>query len=115
MSDVAQVADGLSLMKFIAAFAVVICGMLLLAWALKRAGIAGHVLRTGSKRRLNLVESMPLDHRRRLVLVKRDDREHLILLGPDHAHVVETGIPVSAQPVILTVSASEEDAPRATA
>ncbi len=115
-SEVVQVApmgDGLSYIKFVAAFALVLCIMLVLAWALKRAGIAGHVLRTGSKRRLAVVESMPVDARRRLVLIKRDDREHLILLGPDHAQVVEANIP--ALPQIAAVPASEEDTPRATA
>lgn len=114
VSQVAQVGDGLSLVKFISAFVFVIAGMLALAWGLRRAGIAGHVLRTGQKRRLAVVESMPVDHRRRLVLVKRDDREHLILLGPDHAEVVETGIPASAN-TLAAVSEPEEDAPRATA
>ncbi len=122
MSDVAQVAeavqvapmgDGLSYIKFVAAFALVLCIMLVLAWALKRAGIAGHVLRTGSKRRLAVVESMPVDARRRLVLIKRDDREHLILLGPDHAEVVEANIP--ALPHIAAVAPAEEGSPRATA
>lgn len=117
MSDaaqVAQVADGLSMMKFIGAFVFVIGGMFLLAWVLKRAGVAGHVLRTGQKRRLQLVESMPVDARRRVVLIRRDDREHLVLLGPDHAAVIETDIP-SLPPVLAAVPASEEDPPRATA
>lgn len=115
VAQIAQVGDGVSLIKFIAAFVFVIAGMLALAWALKRAGIAGHVLRTGQKRRLAVVESMPVDHRRRLVLVRRDNREHLILLGPDHAEVVEAGIPASAQPPCALAPAPEEDAPRATA
>lgn len=113
-ANVAQVADGLSMVKFIGAFVFVIGAMFLLSWALKRAGIAGHIMRTGQKRRLQLVESMPVDARRRVVLIKRDDREHLVLLGPDHAAVIETDIP-SLPPSLVAVSASEEDTPRATA
>lgn len=114
--EVTQVAvdQGLPLVKFVAAFALVICGMLALAWVMKRAGLSGHVLRMGGKRRLTIVESMPVDHRRRLVLLRRDDREHLILLGPEHTTVIETAIP--APPVTLAaVSAPEEENPRASA
>lgn len=81
-----------SLVKFFAAFVFVIALMLAVAWLVKRAGLAGPVLRTGQKRRLAVLESQALDHRRRLVLVRRDGREHLLLLGPDHALVVEGGI-----------------------
>ncbi len=119
MSDLAQVSqvavtEGLPLVKFISAFVLVIAAMLGLAWVLKRAGLAGHVLKVGQKRRLQVVESMPVDHRRRLMLVRRDDREHLILLGPDHAQVIETDIP-SLQLPLAAVPAPEEDTPRATA
>jgi flagellar protein FliO/FliZ len=42
--------------------------------------------------RLGIEEMMPLDARRRLVLVRRDDTEHLILLAPDKETVIETDI-----------------------
>ncbi|MDI9350215.1 MAG: flagellar biosynthetic protein FliO [Candidatus Symbiobacter sp.] len=46
-----------------------------------------------SKRRLALVESMMLDTKSRLVLVRRDDREHLLLLTLGQTGlVVEGGI-----------------------
>ncbi|WP_176787823.1 FliO/MopB family protein [Roseospirillum parvum] len=49
-------------------------------------------------RRLKLVESLPVGARHRLVLVKRDDREHLLLLGTTDV-VVERGIaPPGAEP-----------------
>lgn len=43
-------------------------------------------------RRLAIAEIMPLDNRRRLVLIRRDEVEHLILLGPDRVTVIESGI-----------------------
>jgi len=43
-------------------------------------------------KRVHIVEVTQLDARRRLVLVRRDDCEHLILLGSDREQVVETGI-----------------------
>lgn len=45
-----------------------------------------------SNRRLQIVEMMPLDARRRLVLCKRDNQEHLILLGLNGETVVEKNI-----------------------
>ncbi len=42
-------------------------------------------------RRLGIVEVLPVDAKRRLILVRRDDTEHLILLGAEHDTVVESG------------------------
>ena len=47
----------------------------------------------GARARLGVVEVAALDARRRLVLVRRDDREHLLLLGPERDLVVESDIP----------------------
>jgi flagellar protein FliO/FliZ len=46
----------------------------------------------GKKRRLSIVETMPVDAKRRLLLVRRDATEHLILLGAGPDVVVEAGI-----------------------
>jgi len=58
-------------------------------------GLKGQKGRT-RERRLSIVEVMPVDSKRRLVLVRRDDREHLILLGPATELVVEDGIDAMA-------------------
>lgn len=42
--------------------------------------------------RLDVVESRTIDIRRRLILIRRDDVEHLVLLGQDGDMVVERGI-----------------------
>lgn len=80
------------LLKALSAFVFVISLMLLLAWILKRSGFPG-AAGTLSSKRLKIVEHLPLDHRRRLVLVRRDDREHLLVLGASGETVVEAGIP----------------------
>ena len=49
----------------------------------------------GKRRRLQLVEVMPVDTKRRLLLVRRDATEHLILLGSGPDVVVESGIPAT--------------------
>ncbi len=44
-----------------------------------------------SNRRLMVIESLALDPRRRLMIIRRDNIEHLIVLGPSGETVVETG------------------------
>ena len=48
--------------------------------------------RAGSAKRLHIVDSLTLDPRRRLVLVRRDGMEHLLLLGAQSDLAIETGI-----------------------
>jgi flagellar protein FliO/FliZ len=49
-------------------------------------------------RRLAFIERAHLDGGRKLLLVRRDDVEHLILIGGPIDLVVETGIPAEAYP-----------------
>lgn len=64
-----------------------------LAILLKKLGVAGQAVSAGSgQKRLKVVESLPLDARRRLVLIQRDDAQHLIILGHEGETLIETGI-----------------------
>jgi len=80
--------------RFAAALVFVLALIGLFGFLLRRFGPnAGlPVRRRGTQRRLGVVEVLPLDARRRLVLVKRDGIEHLLLLGMGEDRVVETGI-----------------------
>ena len=54
-----------------------------LAWLARRFGLGGKLVTSqGANRRLSIVEVMTLDSRRKLVLLRRDSSEHLVLLGP---------------------------------
>ncbi len=44
------------------------------------------------KRRLAIVESLSLDPRRRLMLIRRDGTEHLVILGTNGETVIERSI-----------------------
>lgn len=79
-------------LRFVGALILVLGLMLALLWALRRFGLGGMVARPGGRRRLSVVETMALDGRRRLVLVKRDDCEHLLMIGGPNDIVVECGI-----------------------
>jgi flagellar protein FliO/FliZ len=69
----------------------------LFAWLLRRFGPPGR-LRGPGKRRLSIVEILPVDARRRLVLLRRDGKEHLILIGQTRDLVIEAGIEPPAEP-----------------
>jgi flagellar protein FliO/FliZ len=80
----------------VAAFLFVIALIALTAWAFKALVLGGSnsgpsFLR-GRERRLGLVESSAIDAKHRLLLIKRDDVEHLIMTGGPVDIVVETGI-----------------------
>ena len=77
--------------RFLAALVFVVGLMILLSQAVKRFN--GHAnVRTGRKRRLQIVEILPIDARHRAILIRRDDREHLVLLGASGDSVIETNI-----------------------
>lgn len=88
--------DAAVYLRFVAALVLVLGMMLVVLWALRRFNIGGMVARPGARRRLAMVEAMALDTRRRLVLVRRDGVEHLLLIGGPQDVVVETAIPAPA-------------------
>lgn len=47
--------------------------------------------------RIGIVETAQVDGSRRLVLVRRDDVEHLLLLGGEGDLVIENGIPAAGE------------------
>lgn len=70
--------------------------------AAKKWGVPG-VARSSSTRRLSIVETLMIGPRQRLYLIRRDDVEHLIVIGSDGTRVVETGI-APRSPVTLTAA-----------
>ena len=81
-----------ALLKMVAALILVLGLMGGLALILKKLGLSGHIKSDGGKARLRVVESIPLDNKRRLSLIQRDDVQHLVILGPNNETVIETGI-----------------------
>lgn len=62
------------------------------AWVARKFGLGGRLAARGTRRRLSIVEVLPLDGKRRLVLLRRDDVEHLVLIGTHDDVVVESAI-----------------------
>ncbi|MFO1238045.1 MAG: flagellar biosynthetic protein FliO [Alphaproteobacteria bacterium] len=83
-----------SLIRLAAALGAVLGLVLLAAWAMRRFGLGGlAVAASGPAKRLSVVEARPLDARRQLLLLRRDDVEHLVILSAAGETVIETGIP----------------------
>jgi flagellar protein FliO/FliZ len=79
-------------LRFLAALLFVLALIAGLGWAVRRWGPSGAArLAGGRRRRLHIVDSLPLDARRRLVIVRRDGAEHLLLLGGQADLLVESG------------------------
>ncbi|MEM8914595.1 MAG: flagellar biosynthetic protein FliO [Pseudomonadota bacterium] len=76
-------------LRFAIALALVIGLITGAAWLVRRLGIGGAAPPLRGQRRLSLLETLPLDTKRRLVLIRRDDKDHLILLGPAGDILVE--------------------------
>ena len=83
--------------RFILALAGVVALIALAGWAAKRFGLAGGIGAPNGRQRLRIVETAAIDGKRRLVLLRRDETEHLILLGSEGALLIERGIPATAQ------------------
>lgn len=69
---------------------------------------ARNINRRGVKRRLAVVEVVPVDTKRRLVLLKRDDTEHLVMLGPNGDTVIERNIGTQFSEILGNQSLADE-------
>ncbi|HWA47506.1 MAG TPA: flagellar biosynthetic protein FliO [Dongiaceae bacterium] len=85
-------------LRFALALILVLGLIALLGWLLRRFG-TGVKLQRGA-RRLGVVEVQALGPRHRLILLRRDEVEHLVIVGPHSETVIESGIasPNSAAP-----------------
>ena len=104
--------------RFFLAFLIVLGLIGAAAWAVRRFGSArlGGAVR-GRQPRLAVIEYASVDARRRLLLVRRDNIEHLVMIGGPSDVVVESNIvravPASRETAIPRVPAPAEPMPRA--
>ncbi len=86
--------EAMDYFRFFLALVFVLGLIGVLATLARRAGLGfpAAAIKPGGKRRLSVVEVTPVDGRRRMVLVRRDDVEHLLLISPTSETVIERGI-----------------------
>jgi flagellar protein FliO/FliZ len=87
--------DVLDLGRYFASL-LLVGGLLGGAWlAARRFGVPGMMPGVAHKR-LHVVETLMIGPRHKLFLLRRDGVEHLLLVGPQGANVVENGIPAQS-------------------
>ena len=80
-------------LRFLLALLLVLAIIAGLTWVARRFGLGGQLTpNAGKSPRLSVVEVKSLDPRRKLVLLRRDDREYLVLLGAGQDMLLEGGI-----------------------
>lgn len=105
--------------QFFLAFVIVLGLIGATAWAVRRFGTGriGGVGMRGRQPRLAVVDYANVDGRRRLILVRRDNIEHLVMIGGPSDVVVEANIVRAAaaprEAVVVRPAAAAETLPRA--
>lgn len=80
------------------ALGIVLVLIVLGVWVLKLFFKASTNIGRGRNRRLTVIDSVAIDPKRQLLIVRRDNVEHLLLTGGPQDVVVETGIAVEPLP-----------------
>ena len=101
-------------LPFVVAFVVALALIAVTAWLVRRAGSyrEGTETSRGRQRRLAVIDAASVDGRRRLVLVRRDNTEHLMMIGGSADVVIEANIVRAAKPACdayATVSPAATD------
>lgn len=95
---------GTTTMQFVLALVFVLALIGVLAAAARRMGLGYGSAAKGGRRRLAVSEVVALDAKRKLVLVRRDDIEHLVVLGPNSETLIESNISEPAASFATAVS-----------
>ena len=87
--------------RFAIALVFVLALIGLLAWLARRFGVAGAFARPRAARRLTVVESLPLDARHRMVLVRRDAVVYRGVTSAEVEEIVRTSTLVGTRRVLV--------------
>lgn len=105
--------DIINYFRFLVALVFVLGLIWLLALAARRLGLGYPMSKSkmSGSRRIQVVETAPVDGRRRLVLVRRDNVEHLLILGQNSETVIETDIlaPLETNPLNTSATGLKEN------
>jgi flagellar biogenesis protein FliO len=75
------------------ALGIVLVLIVLSAWVLKLFTRAGNSVARGRHKRLSVVDSAVVDAKRKVVIIRRDNVEHVIMTGGPTDLVIESGVP----------------------
>lgn len=84
-----------SILTVVFALGIVLVLIVLAVWLLKLVYTASGKVARGRNRRLAVMEGLAIDQKRQLLVIRRDNVEHLVLIGGAQDLVIETGIPLA--------------------
>ncbi|MBW7836373.1 MAG: FliO/MopB family protein [Sphingomonadales bacterium] len=94
--------DSPDYLRFLAALIFVLALLGGFAWLARRFGLAPRAtVAKSAVKRLSVSEILPLDARRRLMLIRRDNVEHLVLIGDGETVIEQNITPPPAMPASL--------------
>jgi len=76
------------------ALGIVLVLIVLAAWVLKLFTRAGSSIGRGRNKRLSVIDTAVVDAKRKVVIIRRDNVEHVIMTGGPTDLVIESGVPV---------------------
>lgn len=82
----------LSLLTSVLALVFVLGLIGVVSYLLRKYGHFNNLAVKKGGKRLRVEESLIIDARRRLIIIRRDDVEHLVMIGPESETVIESGI-----------------------
>ncbi|EJL24650.1 flagellar biosynthetic protein FliO [Novosphingobium sp. AP12] len=106
--------DAWSLLRMLGALSVVLGGLMGALWCVRRYDLTlprkwlERLGNTGPEKRLRVVERLAIDQRRSVVLLRRDDREFSVMIGPEGVVVLDSALaPAAAQAPAAAAPAPE--------
>jgi len=86
--------------RFLLALVFVIGLIAVLAVIARRIGFGAptSIIKRRGERRLEIIEVLPIEGRRKLMLIKSDDKEHLLMLSPTSELLIESKGAISHSP-----------------
>lgn len=91
--------DVLDFFRYFAALLLVLGLIGAAGLATRKFGVPG-LAKPAKTRRIHITETLMLSPRQKIALIRRDDVEHLVMITPNGASVIETGIAVKPAPEI---------------
>ena len=98
--------DMLDFARYIGALLLVLGLVGAAGLAARRFGL-GSLVKPVASRRLAVVETLMIGPRQRLLIVRRDNVEHVVLSGPDGTSVIESGIAAQAMPITAALMTAQ--------
>lgn len=94
--------EWLALLRMLGALLVVLAMLVGAMWVVRRYDLRLPMRMMGGEpgpRRLQVVERLPIDSRRAVLLIRCDETEHLLLIGPDHAAPIDRRAPAPSDAI----------------